>query len=320
MGGMLVLEWAYFGKTFIRCIVPIATSSRQGAWGISWGEVQRQSIFADPKYKDGFYKFSDPPSTGLGAARMSALLMYRSHSSLERRFGRKTLEMSRKVTLSEKLSASLDEAHFQTHNDGHNTKSSHQKASPSNVQSELQENSTSDSTDPRFEDTCNSPSNLSQLVEVKNSGPTDFSVQSYLRYQGSKFVKRFDANCYISLTRKMDTHDVSRKRSHSITDALSLIEQPALVIGIESDGLFPISEQIELVSGIPNARLERIGSMEGHDAFLLQLDQVNQLILNFLLDVIPEFYESSTNLVTKGPETEFIYEEDVTKVSEVVCM
>ena len=81
MGGMLVLEWAYFGKDYVRSIVPIATSSRHSAWCISWGEAQRQSIYADPKYDDGYYSFSDPPTTGLGAARMSALLTYRSRNS-----------------------------------------------------------------------------------------------------------------------------------------------------------------------------------------------------------------------------------------------
>lgn len=50
MGGMLVLEWAYFGKEYVRSIIPIATSSRHSAWGISWGEAQRQSIYSDPKY------------------------------------------------------------------------------------------------------------------------------------------------------------------------------------------------------------------------------------------------------------------------------
>lgn len=50
MGGMLVLEFAYFGKDYVRCIVPIATSARYSAWCISWGEAQRQSIYSDPKY------------------------------------------------------------------------------------------------------------------------------------------------------------------------------------------------------------------------------------------------------------------------------
>ena len=50
MGGMLVLEFAYFGKDYVKCIVPIATSPRHSAWCISWGEAQRQSIYSDPKY------------------------------------------------------------------------------------------------------------------------------------------------------------------------------------------------------------------------------------------------------------------------------
>ena len=51
MGGMNVLEWAYFGPEYIKAIVPVATSARHSAWCISWGEAQRQSIYADPKYR-----------------------------------------------------------------------------------------------------------------------------------------------------------------------------------------------------------------------------------------------------------------------------
>jgi pimeloyl-ACP methyl ester carboxylesterase len=51
MGGMNVLEWAFFGPEYVRSIVPMATSARHSAWCISWGEAQRQSIYADPKYR-----------------------------------------------------------------------------------------------------------------------------------------------------------------------------------------------------------------------------------------------------------------------------
>jgi homoserine acetyltransferase len=50
MGGAVVLEFAYFGKEYVRTIIPIATSARYSAWGISWSETQRQSIYSDPKY------------------------------------------------------------------------------------------------------------------------------------------------------------------------------------------------------------------------------------------------------------------------------
>lgn len=90
MGGMHVLEWAFFGKDYVRCIVPAATSSHQSAWAIGWGEAQRHAIRSDVKYKNGRYGFDDPPILGLEAARMTALLTYRSRDSLERRFGRDT--------------------------------------------------------------------------------------------------------------------------------------------------------------------------------------------------------------------------------------
>jgi len=51
MGGMNVLEWAYYGPEYVKSIVPMATSARHSAWCISWGEAQRQSIYADPKYR-----------------------------------------------------------------------------------------------------------------------------------------------------------------------------------------------------------------------------------------------------------------------------
>lgn len=60
MGGMLALEWAFLGgEDYVRSIVAIATSARHSAWCISWGEAQRQSIYSDPKYDDGYYRFED---------------------------------------------------------------------------------------------------------------------------------------------------------------------------------------------------------------------------------------------------------------------
>lgn len=121
---------------------------------------------------------------------------------------------------------------------------------------------------------------------------TDFSTQTYLRYQGSKFVKRFDANCYISITRKLDTHDISRGRTNDdVRAALALIQQPTLVIGIESDGLFTYAEQEEIAACVPNARLATIDSPEGHDAFLLEFEEINKHIVQFLGEVLPNIME-----------------------------
>lgn len=129
---------------------------------------------------------------------------------------------------------------------------------------------------------------------------TYYSAQSYLRYQGEKFIKRFDANCYIAITRKLDTHDVSRGRtdddtssddntplSDQVNAALRLIEQPTLILGIQSDGLFTYAEQQELAAAIPNSELKTIDSPEGHDAFLLEFRLVNGLLLEFLRRELP---------------------------------
>ena len=305
MGGMLVTEYAFFGKDYVRTIVPIASSSRHSAWGISWGEAQRQSIYSDPKFEDGYYSPDDPPSSGLAAARMAALLTYRSRDSFEARFGRDTANA---IThnLSDQQNLVLSE-HCRAHNDGNRNAGSRKSSqvrrneSPSSTPS-TQETKTINGapsfTDPQFSGTT---SFLPPTPPAASgSKPTSyFSAQSYLRYQGAKFVQRFDSNCYIALTRKLDTHDISRDRvpddsPNPIMSALSKITQPALVMGIESDGLFTFAEQQQMAASIPNSRLRTIESPEGHDAFLLQFEQVNKHILDFFNDVLPDLMEAST--------------------------
>ena len=303
MGGMLTLEYAYFGTDYVRVIVPIATSSQHSAWGISWGEAQRQSIYCDPKYQDGYYPFDDPPSSGLGAARMAALLTYRSRDSFEARFGR---DASKRPTINGSSSPSISSnQHWTIHNDGHKTTSSprpHRNYShgsppptPDSSSSRSDANRAhSQFTDPQFNgSTLFSPPTPPAPPSDRKGATTNFSAQSYLRYQGDKFVRRFDSNCYIAMTRKLDTHDVSRHRVVAGTPnptaaALSLIQQPTLVIGIESDGLFTFAEQQEMAAAIPNSRLRTIESPEGHDAFLLQFEQVNTHISDFFKEILPD--------------------------------
>ncbi|EEP79460.1 homoserine O-acetyltransferase [Uncinocarpus reesii 1704] len=293
MGGMLTLEYAFFGKDYVRCIVPIATSSRHSAWGISWGEAQRQSIYSDPKYEDGYYSFDDPPATGLGAARMAALLTYRSRNSFEARFGRNVPDPSRRQNINgtARLPTPPND-HWAVHNDGHKSTRTPQVQTPNEIHSPIPQSEIK-FTDPQFSGTTLFNAPPSPALDPSKRPTTYFSAQSYLRYQGQKFVKRFDSNCYIAITRKLDTHDVSRHRVDPasptpVKDALAQIQQPSLVIGIESDGLFTFAEQQEIAEGIPDARLRTIDSPEGHDAFLLQFEQVNHHILEFFREVLPE--------------------------------
>ncbi len=107
-----------------------------------------------------------------------------------------------------------------------------------------------------------------------------FQAESYLRYQGSKLVSRFDANTYITLTRAMDSHDLSRGRSEYIR-VLESLPMPVEVLSITSDILYPKEEQEELVHHIPDSHIEYLHESYGHDAFLIEVDKVSRLVRQF---------------------------------------
>ncbi|HEX2868987.1 MAG TPA: homoserine O-acetyltransferase [Ignavibacteriales bacterium] len=119
--------------------------------------------------------------------------------------------------------------------------------------------------------------NLSDYFQSENL----FQVQSYLNYQGKKLVERFDANTYIYLSDAMDLHDVSYKRG-KLEDVLGSIKAPALSVGINTDVLYPAEEQKEIVKLIPEARYAEIDSPYGHDAFLIEFEQMTGIISGFL--------------------------------------
>jgi len=108
-----------------------------------------------------------------------------------------------------------------------------------------------------------------------------FQVESYLHHQGAKLVDRFDANTYVCLSRATDMHDVAYGRG-SLENALGSIRARALCIGVSSDARYPTTDQKELVRRIPEARYEEIESIHGHDAFLIEFDQLGSIISEFL--------------------------------------
>jgi homoserine O-acetyltransferase len=87
MGGMQALEWAVMDNRVKRAVV-IAVGKAHSAWQIGISEAQRQAIYADPKWNNGKIDPLDGPASGLAAARMMGMMLYRSRDSFERRFGR----------------------------------------------------------------------------------------------------------------------------------------------------------------------------------------------------------------------------------------
>ena len=105
-----------------------------------------------------------------------------------------------------------------------------------------------------------------------------FAVESYLDHQADKLARRFDANTYIALTQAMTLFDLGRGRGG--TDAaLGRITRPLVVVGIDSDRLFPLRLQQQIVDTAPGADgLHLIRSPYGHDGFLVEEEQVGELV------------------------------------------
>jgi len=112
-----------------------------------------------------------------------------------------------------------------------------------------------------------------------------YAVESYLDFHGNKFVRRFDANSYVTLVNAMSSHDVGRGHD-SVEAALETISCPTLVIGVDSDRLFPLSGQQLIADSINGelhgGKLHVIQSEYGHDGFLIELDAVGKLLRDFL--------------------------------------
>lgn len=108
-----------------------------------------------------------------------------------------------------------------------------------------------------------------------------FRASSYQAYQGDKLVKRFNAYSYFYLTKALDSHNVGRIRG-GYEKALSRISAKSLVIGIDTDLLFPTDDQILINKYIPNSTYVELSSFYGHDGFLLEFEKQSVIYSKFL--------------------------------------
>jgi len=108
-----------------------------------------------------------------------------------------------------------------------------------------------------------------------------YRAESYQRYQGEKLAARFNAFSYHALTKGMDAHHLGRSRG-SIHEALASIRAKALVIGIDTDVLYPPEEQEYIARQIPGGQFALLHSHYGHDAFLVEYEKLEEMIRPFL--------------------------------------
>jgi homoserine O-acetyltransferase len=212
MGGMQALQWAASYPHRVRAAIPIAAALRHSSQQIAFDEVIRQSIMADPDWRQGNYYEHGQPGRGLAVARMIGHITFMSDASMEEKFSRR----------------------------------------------------------------------------LKNgiysySFAQDFEVEGYLRYRGDNFVKRFDANSYLYITKAMDYFDLSGGR---LVSSDTTIDTRFLVISFKSDWLYPSHQSREIVRELKRARIDatycELDSTYGHDAFLLEAGAQTRIITHFL--------------------------------------
>lgn len=120
--------------------------------------------------------------------------------------------------------------------------------------------------------------------ETFSSKVNQFKAAHYQRYQGEKLADRFNAYSYVVLSKAMDSQNVGRDRGN-VKKALNSIRAKTLIIGITTDVLFPLKEQLILFQFIPNSIYRTIKSNFGHDGFLIEYES--------LINLFDEFYRNS---------------------------
>ncbi len=126
---------------------------------------------------------------------------------------------------------------------------------------------------------------LQQRADYGYDLETEFQVESYLHYQGNKFGDLFDANSYLYLTKAIDYFDLKKKYG-SLENAFQTVTTKFLLIGIHSDWLYPAKQSREIALSLmklqKNVAFCELNSPYGHDAFLLENEEMSTLIRNFL--------------------------------------
>jgi homoserine O-acetyltransferase len=127
---------------------------------------------------------------------------------------------------------------------------------------------------------------LQDRNEVAFGFDADFQIESYLRYQGSRFVDRFDANSYLYITRAMDYFDLAAGYNGRLSDAFTAFKGRACVVSFSSDWHYPPADSRHITRAMIGAGVEvsafEVETDKGHDAFLLDEPQFHEAMAGFL--------------------------------------
>lgn len=234
------------------------------------------------------------------------MLTYRTRASYERRFGRNIMETPDHPP-SEVEDVAPADYHRAVHNEGNHM---YGRSKPAPIT-----NGPNGSTIP------STPKSQTSIPSSSEPTLPVYATHSYQRYQASKFLERFDANCYIAMSRKMDAHDISEGREGGYEHIAASIVQPTLIFGkkktryfeprcyfififfhdsptffsfvfsifggsyslaIETDVLYPVYEIQALSDLLPASEFVLVKSQEGHDGLLLEHKQVNASLVSFM--------------------------------------
>ena len=118
--------------------------------------------------------------------------------------------------------------------------------------------------------------------DTDDSKIDNFKAESYIEYQGNKLANRFNAYSYWLLTKAMDSHNIARRRGLTLAGVLQSIKQKTLVIGIRTDILCPVREQVFIADNLMDATYIEIDSDYGHDGFLVEGRLISEALVQWM--------------------------------------
>jgi len=128
-------------------------------------------------------------------------------------------------------------------------------------------------------------------TDENNNKLDDYKASSYIKHQGNKLTRRFNAYCYYALTKSMDTHNIARGRAATVEAVLNEMQQPTLVMAVKGDVLCPVEEQQLIAQHLPNATFIEIDSLYGHDGFLVEAATISAHVKQWL---VPQLQTATT--------------------------